>query len=171
MLCVDGKPLFESAVIAEYLDEISPGSLHPADTFDKAHNRSWIEFASATLNSIAAFYRAPDPQSFADTGKTLRQRFETLEQVLGDGPWFNGQDFSIVDAAFGPVFRYFEVIDEVVDPGFTQGLPRVSAWRTALAARPTVQNAVVHDYHQRLRDFIVELGSELGRRIEARAAA
>ena len=171
VLCVDGKPLFESAVIAEYLDEISPGSMHPTDPFERARNRSWIEFASATLNSIAAFYRADDEQAFADAGALLRQRFETLEEALGDGPYFNGEAFSIVDATFGPVFRYFEVIDEFVDRSFTDGLPRVSAWRKALAQRPSVQNAVVHDYHQRLRDFIAGLGSELGRRIEEQAAA
>ena len=171
VLCVDGKPLFESAVIAEYLDEISPGSLHPADPFEKARNRAWIEFASATLNSIAAFYRADDERAFADAGAVLRQRFESLEEALGDGPYFNGAVFSIVDAAFAPVFRYFEVIDEVVDRGFTDDLPRVRTWRRSLAARPSVQNAVVHDYHQRLRDFIAGLGSELGRRIERKAAA
>ena len=55
VLSVDGKPLFESSVITEYLDEISPDSLHPDDAFAKAHNRSWIEFASATLVSIATF--------------------------------------------------------------------------------------------------------------------
>jgi len=40
VLCVDARQLFESSVIAEYLDEISPGSMYPDDAFDKARNRS-----------------------------------------------------------------------------------------------------------------------------------
>lgn len=167
VLCVDGRPLFESSVIAEYLDEISPGSLHPDDAFDKAHNRAWIEFASATLASIATFYRAATPVELAAAGKVLRQRFKKLEAELGDGPWFNGAAFSIVDAAFGPVFRYFEVIEEVGDFGFFDGLPRINAWRAALSARPAVRSAVVDDYHERLRTFFLGLDSELGRRVEA----
>lgn len=164
VLCVSGKPLFESAVIAEYLDEISPGSLHPYGPLEKARNRSWIEFASATLNSIATFYRASHEAAFNSAVEVLRSRFETLEAELGEGPWFNGERFSLVDAAFGPVFRYFEVIDEIDDFGFFDELPRVTAWCAALAERPSVRNAVVDDYHDRLFDFFLELDSELARR-------
>tara|TARA_R110000782_G_scaffold87419_3_gene169377 strand:+ start:278 stop:979 length:702 start_codon:yes stop_codon:yes gene_type:complete len=166
VLCVDSRPLFESAVIAEYLDEISPGSLHPVDAFEKAYNRSWIEFASATLALIATFYRAADARSIAIATRSLREQFVRLNGELGTGPWFNGAAFSIVDAAFGPVFRYFDVIDQVADFGFLDGLSHVKAWRTALAARPSVRNAVVGDYYERLRAFFLGLDSELGRMIE-----
>ena len=169
VLCVDGRPLFESAVIAEYLDEITPGSLHPGDAFEKARNRSWIEFASATLASIATFYRAVDAAALAAASTTLRSRFETLEDEIGDGPWFNGEKFSIVDAAFGPVFRYFEVIDEYGEFEFFAGLKRVNAWRSSLADRPSVRGAVISDYHERLRKFIVGLDFELGRIAAQRA--
>ena len=161
VLCVDGRPLFESSVITEYLDEISPGSLHPRDAFEKARNRAWIEFASAVLVSIATYYRASDRPAFDNARSKLRAQFETLEAVLGDGPWFNGDDFSIVDAAFGPVFRYFEVIGEYDGFGFFDGLTRINAWREALASRPSVQSAVVDDYHERLRNFFAGLGSVL----------
>lgn len=167
VLCVDGRPLFESSVIAEYLDEVSPGSLHPRDAFDKARNRSWIEFASATLASIATFYRAAGAREFAAATKALRQRFEKLETELGGGPWFNGEAFSIVDAAFAPAFRYFEVIETVGIFGFFDGLSRTNEWRAALSARPSVRGAVVDDYHGRLRSFFLSLDSELGRRVEA----
>jgi len=164
MLYVDDRPLFESTVIAEYLDEISPGSLHPQDPLDKAHNRSWIEFASATLASVATFYRAADAEVLSTAAGVLRRHFEQLDRQLGTGPWFNGRRFSLVDAAFGPVFRYFEVIDRHVDFELFDGLGKLSAWRKTLADRPSVRDAVVSDYHERLRRFIVALDSELGRR-------
>ena len=166
VLCVDGRALFESAVIAEYLDEISSGSLHPVDAFDKANNRSWIEFASVTLAQIATFYRANDVRGFADATRSLREQFVRLNGELGAGPWFNGAAFSIVDAAFAPVFRYFDVIEQVGDFGFFDGLTHLKAWRTGLTARPSVRNAVVSDYYERLRVFFLGLDSELGRMIE-----
>ena len=167
VLCVDGHPLFESAVIAEYLDETSPGSLHPLDALEKARNRSWIEFASSTLAAIATFYRAKGHESFSDAMASLRERFSRLEDELDDGPWFNGKAFSLVDAAFGPVFRYFEVIDVYGHFGFFDGLTRVNAWRDALRNRPSVRGAIVEDYHERLRAFFLGLDSELGRLVEA----
>jgi len=167
VLCVDGRPLFESSVIAEYLDDISPASLHPSDSLEKAHNRSWIEFASATLASVATFYRAANASALSEAVAELHSRLERVDNELGAGPWFNGESFSLVDAAFGPVFRYFDVIERYADINVFDGLLRVAAWREALAGRPSVRHAVVADYHERLRTFILGLESELGRRIES----
>lgn len=165
VLLVNGRPLFESAVIAEFLDEITPGSLHPDDPFEKAQNRSWIEFASATLNGIATFYRASDAAALDAAVATLKDRLRTLERQLAEGPWFNGQRFSLVDAAYGPLFRYFDVIEQFADFGFFDDRPRVHAWRKALRSRPSVRDAVVHDYTERLLRFFIGLNSELTRRI------
>ena len=32
-------------------------------------------------------------------------------------PWFDGGEFSLVDAVFGPVFRYFDVFDDIAELG------------------------------------------------------
>jgi len=161
VLLVDGEPLFESAVIAEYLDEVTPGSLHPSDPLDKAKNRSWIEFASSTLDSIGAFYSARDQAAFDKAQTTLKQRFRTLEGALGAGPYFNGRELSLVDAAFGPVFRYFDVIDGYADFGFFDDAPKVAAWRAVLRRHPSVKRAAVDDYAERLHDFFLKRDSVL----------
>ena len=53
-------------------------------------------------------------------------------------PWFDGENFSLVDAVFGPVFRYFDVFDDIGDFGILAGKPKLARWRAALAARPSV---------------------------------
>ena len=60
VLLVGGEAMFESAVICEYLDETALPRLHPANPLQSAQRRSWMEFGSAILNSIAAFYNATD---------------------------------------------------------------------------------------------------------------
>src|SRR5207248_7310045 len=52
VLLVDGHPIFESAVICEYLDETIEPPLHPDDSLRRAQHRAWMEFSSATLNAI-----------------------------------------------------------------------------------------------------------------------
>jgi glutathione S-transferase len=64
LLLVDGEVLFESAVICEYLDEITPDSLHPLDPLTKAKHLSWIEFGSNLLAKIVGFYAAKDEETF-----------------------------------------------------------------------------------------------------------
>jgi glutathione S-transferase len=161
LLLVGDEALFESAVICEYLDETNGPPLLPTEPLARARVRGWVEFASQVLNGIAAFYGAADEALLRQRASELRARFEQLEEALGDGPWFAGERFGLVDAAFGPVFRYFDVFDALGDFGFWPGLPRVQAWRRALAARPSVQRAVVADYPERLRVFLQRRGSAL----------
>src|SRR5690242_140373 len=54
VLQADGRAIFESAVICEYLEDTLPPALHPGDPLERARHRAWIEFASATLNAIWA---------------------------------------------------------------------------------------------------------------------
>ena len=161
--------LFESAVICEYLEDTQPNPLHPADPLERARHRAWIEFASATLDDVAGFYNAA-PELFEAKRERLAGRFAWLERHLGEGPYFAGPRFSLVDAAFAPLFRYFDTIERIADFGFFDGLPKVAAYRAALAVRPSVQGAVVADYPARLMTFLRRRPSHLSTLIPARAA-
>jgi glutathione S-transferase len=163
LLRVDDAVLFESAVICDYLDETIGPRLHPADPLERARHRAWIEFASAVLNDIWRLYTAPDASSFEAHLADLRARFGQLEAVLGEGPYFAGADFSLVDAAFGPVFRYFDVFETFASFRLFEDLPKVRGWRQALAARPSVRTAVAGSYHNALRAFVVGQKGHLGR--------
>lgn len=158
VLLVDGQPVFESAVICEYLDETVAPRLHPQDALARARHRGWMEFGSAVLSAIGAFYSAPDEAALADRATALQRLFAQVEAQLAlrseAGPYFAGARFTLVDAVFGPVFRYFDVFDRVGDFGVFTGLPHVAAWRAALAARPSVAGAVGADYGDRLRAFL-----------------
>ena len=160
---VDDDVLFESAVICDYLDETIEPRLHPADALERAHHRAWIEFASAVLNDIWRLYTAPDLAGFEARLTDLRARFGQIEAVLGEGPYFAGSSFSLVDAAFGPVFRYFDLFERIIELRLFDGLPKVLSWRHALALRPSVREAVTPDYSDRLRAFVVAQDGYLGR--------
>lgn len=166
VLLVGGEALFESAVICDYLDEAHLPALYPADPLQRARQRAWMAFGSEVLGRIGAFYNAADVPALQDHAAGLRAAFERLEAELGDGPYFAGEAFGVVDAVFAPVFRYFDVIDsveEVTPLGLWRGLARVSAWRKALSARPSVADAVGPDYPARLTDFLRARRSALSR--------
>jgi glutathione S-transferase len=170
VLLVGDVPIFESAVILEYLEETQPRPLHPADALRRAEHRGWIEFGSTVLNDIAGFYTAPEEATFKAKTAQLEQRFARLEARVKASPWFDGENFSLVDAVFGPVFRYFDVFDEIADFGILAGKPKLERWRKALAARPSVRGAVSAEYPALLRDFIKRRNSWLSG-LQARAAA
>lgn len=161
VLKVGEHAIFESAVILEYLEETEPDPLHPVDPLARAEHRSWIEFGSSILNDIAGLYNAADATSFEARAGLIAAKFAQIEARLTDGPYFAGARFSLVDAVFGPVFRYFDVFDRIGDFGIFADKPKLAAWRTAAAARPSVQTAVAADYQQRLLAFLVARPSYL----------
>jgi glutathione S-transferase len=166
LLKVGDAVIFESAVILEYLEETQPNPLHPADALQRAEHRAWMEFGSAILMDLWTFYTAMDEAAFQAKARQLTEKFERLEQRLGDGPYFDGARFSLVDAVFGPAFRYFDLFDKIGDFSVFAGKPKTQRWRHALAARPSIQGAVAPDYEDRLRQFLTARKSHLAKLME-----
>lgn len=154
LLKVHDEVLFESAVIAEYIEETHGPALHPADPLIKARHRAWIEFASSILADIWTVETTHDHAQFGAKIATLKDKFARVEAELDTRPFFAGERFSLVDAAFAPVFRYFDVFDRIRDLGVFDRLPKIQSWRAALAARESVAGAVVPDYPERLMRFL-----------------
>ena len=161
--------LFESSVICEYLEETQIGvALHPKDALTRARHRGWMEFGSSVLSDLWGYETAEDASQLEIKRKALIAKFATIETVLTDGPYFAGNGFSLVDAVFAPVFRYFDLFDTLGDSGIFEGLERVRHWRKALSERASVKAAVSADYPQRLVEFLEKHNSIL-LRLEAAA--
>jgi len=154
--------LFESNVICEYLEETQAGpTLHPSDALKRAQHRAWMEFGSALLGDLWVLETTTDPAIFESKRQALSVKFSRIEAALGAGPFFAGEGFSLVDAVFAPIFRYFDVFDEVAELGIFSDAPKVRAWRAELAKRPSVRTAVGEDYPQLLRAFLVRHDAHL----------
>jgi glutathione S-transferase len=103
LLLVDNAALFESTAIIEYLDEVYPPRLHPAEPVERARNRAWMAQVDACLG---AYYRLAGWKSDASFPKAIEKLhacFDQLEPAVAAAPFFNGPTFSLVDAAFGPL--------------------------------------------------------------------
>jgi glutathione S-transferase len=146
VLKVDDEVLFESAVINEYLDEITGGDLQPRDPLARAKNRAWIEFASNMLGNLHMMKMSKDEERYNKYRDVLVSQLQRVEKRLGDGPWFNGAEFSLADTAFAPLFRQNSVAGNklsVLDP---ETMPRVAAWAQRLLALPEVRDSVVDEF-------------------------
>jgi glutathione S-transferase len=164
-----GHVIFESAVIAEYLDEIGEGErLLPSDPLERARERAWVEIGALALADIYRLYTATDEATFERERKQVQAKIDRLEKEIA-GTWFSGDEFGLVDAAFGPVFRYLDVFDWRLGRPLIERSPKIRAWSEALAARPSVRAAVGEDYAERLIDFVVSKHSYLGDQLERHA--
>jgi glutathione S-transferase len=160
----DGKEvaLFESNVICEYIEDTQDGArLHPQDPLQRAQHRAWMEFGSTILSELWGLETTGDPAVFETKRKAVAAKFLQVEKTLGAGPFFAGEEFSLVDAVFAPIFRYFDVFDQLTELTVFTDTPKVRAWRRALAQRPSVRTAVGPDYPQLLHAFLVRYDAHM----------
>ncbi|WP_419905442.1 glutathione S-transferase family protein [Kiloniella sp.] len=156
VLVINGnRVLFEANVITEFLDETYPGSLHPDCQLEKANHRAWIEFGSDILGSIAQIiYRDKTEVSFHASIQNIQEKFAILEEQLAGTPYFASSTFQLIDAVYGIIFRYFEVLTSIslFDP--FQSLIKLQRWRDHLAEHQSIQRAVPVNYNNLLVEFI-----------------
>jgi glutathione S-transferase len=155
ILQVDGTVVFESAVINEYIEETTSGApMHPADPLARARNRSWIEVASDLTRRGHKVFHAADEQAACSATVNVRSKLALFEDELA-GPLFNGEEMSLVDAAAAPILQRLSWCDEIT-PSLCvfKDVPRVSAWRDTLLARPSVQRSTVPEIKKLFRDYL-----------------
>jgi len=154
-LRVDGDTvIFESAVINEFLDDVTPGQLHPADPLQRALNKSWIEFGGTCCSLTFQVMVAPDRKTYEDTVAQLAANLARVEKALGAGPFFNGAEFALIDAAYAPIFIRLDLFRDLLGMRITGDLPRIHAWQSVLLDLPEVQQARVPELPGLFRELI-----------------
>ncbi len=162
VLLVDGRPIFESMVINELLDELHPDPpLFPEDPLPRAEARGWIVFANdvvmpAGSAAMLAIAGGAGGAELAEPLQRLRDAFGKLERKLADGgPYFLGRAFSLVDASYAPFFRRWRLAEGwgAADAKLLASFPRVSAWAEAMLARPSVAAAAPAELDAKSRRF------------------
>jgi glutathione S-transferase len=143
VLVEDGKVLFESCIINEYLDEKYPiPALMPKDPYLRGCGRILIDYAinyaHAPYWDLRAEMRKPEAErdhKLADEKRqSLRALLEYLESALGERAFFLG-DLSLADIAIVPRLLRSETYGALPAPS----LPRLGAWLERMKTRPSVQ--------------------------------
>lgn len=178
LLKVGDTVLFESNAIAEYLEETLEPHLHPADPIKRAQNRAWTDFLPTFawgpgLNNLSYCTSRDDlPQAI----ETARKRLQPLEAAIkrergNDGPYFNGPELSLVDAAYGPFFQRFAIAERALQTGVLDEFPLVKAWSAALLANDTITGSVPEGFAEAYDQNLQQRGTVAWDIISGAAAA
>ncbi len=146
ILEVDGKVLFESAIISEYLDEVNPPSLHPADPLEKAQNRAWMEFTSPLYMAFFKLMMTKTKEAGAEVILDTNKQLATLDKIKVNAPWFNGDNFSMMDISVAPLFMRLAFLKKHYNLDLLDGRENLQAWSDKLLARESIIDSVVDDF-------------------------
>lgn len=143
----DNDALFESNAIAEYLEETVTPRLHPADPIDRARNRAWTDYVSTFAGAISTTMYSDSEEDFTKKAAKIAEVFGKLDAALAkrgnSGPYFNGPNLSLVDAAYAPFLQRYTFMNTLRPLGIIENFPHLKAWRDALLASPAVKASTV----------------------------
>ena len=144
ILIVDDTVIFESAVINEYIDEAYQPTLQPKDLLLKAKNRSWVEFS----NNISLYtFQLTIKEGKIDFERVLKELlddFDRVEEYLWAEPFFNGKQFSLVDASYAPIFQRLNFLEQIYKPIIKKDrYPRLINWKKNLLSLKAVKESTV----------------------------
>jgi glutathione S-transferase len=172
VLLVDERPVFESMVINELLNDLQrePPML-PREAIVRAEARGWIVFSNDVLMpagsaAMLAMAGGASRDALARPLGALRDALEKLEMQVarGGGPFFLGRDFSLVDASYAPFFRRWRMAERwgSSEARLLTSFPNVSAWVDAMLARPSVAAAEPADLDAKSRRFYEQRAAQQG---------
>ncbi|MFC3908057.1 glutathione S-transferase family protein [Legionella dresdenensis] len=144
LLKVNDTLIFESSVINEFLDEISTSKLYPSDPVKRAYNKSWIEWGSTLIFDAYKMTLATDDISFEQQRTIVDKKLAILENEISLQPFFNGKDFSMVDIAYAPLFKRFDMLSQQYDVHLLENYPKLRKWSENILTR----ESVVKGFHE-----------------------
>ena len=141
-----GEAVFDSRVIVEYLDTLSPvGKLIPANGRERAEVRTWEALADGVLDAciLARLEANWTGRATLERSQAWIERqmsrvdagIEAMGQGLGDKPWCNGNHFTLADVAVGCALGYLDFRFARIDWRSRQ--PQLARLAERLAARPS----------------------------------
>ena len=145
LLLVDGKPLFESQAIIEFLDETHPPSLLGTDPFERARQRAWVAVANDLSNAQYRLFIAPDSEEQQAAAEALAAIAGRYEEAIADGVLAAG-GFGLAHLALASSVLRFTIVERELGARLLSATPRFEALVRRLAGRPSIAETVPGDY-------------------------
>jgi len=157
---IEDDVLFESAVINEYIDETTAGSLLPSEPLKKAKDRAMIEFSSALTMNYFQAATASDKNSYEEKKAALEK---TLTHLLTQyqGPFFHGENFSLVDTSAIPALQRLTLTKNLKEDLNLdeQLLKKMDQWLKATLSMDAVKNSVPDNFESDYNEYLIKRNS------------
>ncbi|KAI4320679.1 hypothetical protein MLD38_034133 [Melastoma candidum] len=158
VLIHDGRPVCESSIIVEYIDEAwSQGpALLPSDPHERARSRFWADFADKKVLSSMRSVRYGLAEAQETGKKELAEWMKLLESEIGEKGYFGGESFGHLDLSLVPYYWWFLALQKTLDLGSVceLHLPKLEGWLKRCLLRGSVTAALLDQ--DKLCKFILQ---------------
>ena len=155
----DNKPLYESTVICEFLEEAYPGygpRLMPDDAYSRARTRIWTDYCTSRIIPSFHGYLQFQPMDDKEGLEAARQDFlsklrDLASELHPTGPFFLGSEPSLIDFVVAPWINRLWVFDHYKGglniPDNDKVWQRLVEWKKAIEERPSMRDTLSERGH------------------------
>ncbi|KAK8945171.1 Glutathione S-transferase U17 [Platanthera zijinensis] len=163
-----GKPICESLIIVEYIDEVWPASgppFLPSDSYERAVARFWAAYIDDKLAPpIRLFLGHTDEESEKDAKDQIFAALLQLEEAFVESSsgksFFGGDNIGFVDIVLGSYIPWLKAMDKIAGIKFLdeEKIPRLVEWAecfcSASVSRDVLpQTEEVVEFNKAIRAF------------------
>ncbi len=146
LLLDDGNALYDSPVILDYLDSVTPvGQLIPETTRPRIQVKRWEALADGVVDAAVAIVlekkRAPQLQStdwIARQSGKIERGLKVMSQDLGETAWCTGHSFNLSDIVVGCALMYLDF--RFAEVNWRNEYPNLGQLTDKLAKRNSFKN-------------------------------
>lgn len=162
VLIHNGKPICETQIIIEYIDEVwkDKSPLLPSDPYKRAQARFWTDYIGKKIYDGGMKIWASKVEEHEKANKEFIECLKVLEGELGEKPYFNGENFGVVDMAFIPYYSWFPFYKKVSNLNIEAECPKFVAWAKRCMQKESVSKSLVDP--QKLHEFMVIFRQKIG---------
>ncbi|KAG5244883.1 glutathione S-transferase [Salix suchowensis] len=149
VLIHNGRPICESLVIVQYIDEMWKQSpLLPSDPYERTRSMFWADFVDQKIYDMKRnmmWTTRGDEQEAAM--KDFIDSLKLLEVELGAKPYFGGETLGYVDVALVPFYCWFHAYETIANFSIEARCPKLIGWCKRCMQKESVSKSLA-DPHQ-----------------------
>ncbi|XP_057519961.1 probable glutathione S-transferase isoform X1 [Amaranthus tricolor] len=163
VLIHNGKPVCESLLIVEYIDEVwkhkSP-SLMPFHPYDTSQARFWAYTFDKKFPEVLTKLWTQKSEIQQKEKDDFLNFLKMVEGELGDKPYFGGNTFGYCDIALISIYSWFYTFQKFTKLDIQSECPKLIAWGKRCMERDSVKKVVLDEVQ--IYNYALELRKKYG---------
>ncbi|KAI3465985.1 hypothetical protein Pfo_022648 [Paulownia fortunei] len=162
VLIHNGKPVCESMIIVEYIDEVwkDRSPLLASDPYQRAQARFWADFVDKKIHDAGRRIWSTKGEQQEAAKKEFIESLKLLEAELGDKPYFGGDNFGFVDVALIPFYSWFDAYETCGNFSIEEHCPKLIEWGKRCMEKESVSKSLADP--KKVYDFVLGLKKKYG---------
>ncbi|KAG8492830.1 hypothetical protein CXB51_010069 [Gossypium anomalum] len=162
VLIHNGKPVCESLIQVQYIDEIWPhkSPLLRTDPYQRAIAKFWADFVEKKIYDLGKKVWTTKGEEQEAAKKEFIECLKLLEGELGNKDYFGGENLGYVDVVLVPFYSWFYAYEKCGNFSIETECPKLIAWAKRCMEKDSVSKSLPDQ--QKIYGFVLHLRKVVG---------